>query len=169
MIRLFGAVLLACACLWIGEKRARELRTRVDVLDGLMDALDGINRELEIRLTPLPQLMEEQGEYASPLVRELFLSCRKGLEGLRQESFSQVWTNLVEEIPHLKREDKRTLWSLGCVLGRYDGRGQSAAISGVCRELERNREQAWQISCRLGRVYRAVGAAAGGFLIVFLL
>jgi len=169
MIKMLGAVLLAGGCLWLGEHRARQLRARVEVLDGLLDGLNGLRRELELRLAPLPQLMEELGGQTASPVRDLFLSCRRALEGLRQESFTQAWTNLVEQVPHLQREDKRVLRNLGLVLGRYDGRGQSAAISNVCRELERNREQAWQTSCRLGRVYRTMGAVGGGFLIVLLL
>ena len=88
MIKALGAVLLAGGSFCFGEHRARLLKARVEVLDRLLVGLEGLSRELELRLAPLPQLMEELSVQVEPPVRDLFLSCRKAMEGLRQESFA---------------------------------------------------------------------------------
>lgn len=169
MIRMLGAVLVAAGCVWMGDKKARRLSARVRMLTGLSLALEQLERELQLRLLPLPVLMEELSMRADPLVRDLFRHARKALESLQENSFAQAWFDLTGEIPDLNESDRRLLLPVGQILGRYDGPGQANSLALVRRELERQREQASAESIRLGRVYRTVGAAGGGFFIILLL
>ena len=169
MMRMLGAVLVAAGCVWIGEKKARRLTARVQMLSSLSLSLEQMERELQLRLLPLPVLMEELSVRGDPLVRDLFRHARKALENLQETTFDQAWPVLIRDIPSLEESDRRLLLPLGQILGRYDGSGQAASLSLVRRELERQQEQARAESIRLGRVYRAVGAAGGGFLIILLL
>ncbi len=169
MTRILGAVLTAGVCAWMGDRRAGQLKRRVDTLDSLITAFLGMERELSGCLTPLPGLMERMADCTTPPVRWLFQGAKKALERLEVEEFSVAWGRLVQEIPDLAQEDRRIVCSLGSVLGRYDGGRQGEAVAHACRELERNREQAEQDFRRLGRVYRTVGAVCGGFLLILLL
>lgn len=169
MMRMLGAVLVAGGCVWLGDQKARKLTARVHMLRSLALALEQMERELRLSMPPLPVLMEELSVRAEPLVRPLFKRCRAALEELREVSFSDTWQELVTQLPNLNQQDRRLLLPLGQILGRYDGPGQAEAIALVRRELERQQEQAQAESSRLGRVYRAVGAAGGGFLIILLL
>ena len=169
MMRMLGAVLVAAGCIWLGEKKARRLTDRVRMLSSLSLALEQMERELQLRLLPLPVLMEELSERGDPLVRDLFRRAWNALKNLQETPFDQVWPALVRDIPNLEESDRRRLIPLGQILGRYDGPGQADSLALVRKELERHQEQARGESIRLGRVYRAVGAAGGGFLIILLL
>ncbi len=169
MIHTLGAFLVALACAWLGVRRAQALTARVRALEALGAALEQMERELTFRLTPLPQLMGELSKDTQSPARELFARCRQELEGQECRRFSDIWAQLVTELPALTRDDCQALLPLGQVLGRYDGAGQASAIAGVRRALEALGCAAREDSCRLGRVYRAVGAAGGGFLAILLL
>ena len=169
MIRILGGVLTAGVCLWLGDREARQLTARVDTLDSLIRALDWMSWELKQRLTPLPRLMEELGHCAEPPVRPMFQEGSRALVQLEEGSFAQAWEKLSQRLPGLSREDRSSLGSLSGVLGRWSGEEQGEAIRSVCRELTRNREQALQDSQRMGKVWRTVGAAGGGFLLILLL
>ena len=100
--------------------------------------------------------------------RRLFSACRRALDGLERETFAHAWRRLTDQLP-VSPEAKRALYPLGEVLGRYDGRGQQAAIAGARRELEGLRARAGEERLRLGKVYGALGVTAGAFLVILLL
>ena len=169
MIRMLGAVLVAGGCFMMGEKQTRRLSFRVTVLTGLIESLEYMERELRLRLPSLPALMKNVSRQADPSVRSLFEESGTALEGLRDESFSNVWPRLVAQLSSLNGQDRQILNSLGPVLGRYDGPGQGDAIAAARGELQRQLSQARAEYTRLGRLYRVIGAAGGGFLIILLL
>lgn len=169
MIHILGAVMVAAGCGWLGVKQAQKLTARAAALEAMSRALEQMERELTLRLTPLPQLMQELAQRTEPPARTLFAGCRAALEELDHQRFHEAWVQMVHDLPDFKDEDRRALDTLGQVLGRYDGRGQACAIASVRRELEQLGRSARQDSRRLGRVYRAVGAAGGGFLVILLL
>lgn len=169
MTRLVGAALVAAGCFWLGEQKARRLRLRVRTLEGISGALEQMERELRLRLPPLPVLMAQVSGQCDPVAASLFQGCAGALEQLREYSLSAVWPQLLEELSALEEEDRRILAPLGHILGRYGGGEQADSIAQVRNVLEKRREQAMADSLRLGRVYRAVGAAGGGFLIILLL
>ena len=88
-----------------------------------------MERELALRLTPLPQLMEELAHRTEEPARRLFSACRRALDGLERETFAHAWRRLTDQLP-VSPEAKRALYPLGRCWGRYDGRGQQAAIAG---------------------------------------
>lgn len=169
MIHVLGAALIGSCGVWFGEHQARRLRQRVQVLESLKLSLEQVGRELELRCTPLPQLFQELSVQACWPAGKLLSDCAAALEQDDPAGLSQIWTSLVEELPYLERGERRILAGLGHVLGRYPGVEQEEAIAGVCRELEQYAQEAREECRRLGKVYRAVGAAGGGFLIILLL
>ncbi len=169
MIRVLGAALIGGCGVWFGEHQARKLRQRVQVLEGLKTSLEQTGRELEMRRTPLPQLFRGLSDSAPRPVKELFSGCAEALEQERAGGMPGIWASLVEELPCLEQEERQLLVGLGHVLGRYPGEEQGQALFGVCRELERCIQIAREENSRMGKVYRAVGAAGGGFLIILLL
>ena len=161
MIRMLGAVCLAAGPVWLGMSAAAELAHRERALGALCAGL-------ALRLTPLPQLMEELAHRTEEPARRLFSACRRALDGLERETFAHAWRRLTDQLP-VSPEAKRALYPLGEVLGRYDGRGQQAAIAGARRELEGLRARAGEERLRLGKVYGALGVTAGAFLVILLL
>ena len=169
MIRVFGAVLVAGCGIWFGSRQARLLERRVCVLEEFGVVLEQMRRELELRRTPLAQLFRVLSNQTRASVKGLFSACAAELEEDDQDALCRIWTSQVEKLPELNGEERRILPSLGHVLGRYPGHEQGEAIFQVCQALELQTQAARQESRRLGRVYRALGAAGGGFLIILLL
>lgn len=170
MLRLAGALLLAGGMAALGFAATGRLRRRVNTLTALAGALELMTRELSFRLTPMPELLEHLAGKAAPPVDLLFLHCREGLKDLGEVSLGQIWREGLRLAPlGLGQQDLEVLDGLGDVLGRYDGEGQLAALEQVRGELERILAGAREERDRLGRVYQAVGAAAGAALVILLL
>ena len=81
MIRMLGAVCLAAGPVWLGMSAAAELAHRERALGALCAGLELMERELALRLTPLPQLMEELAHRTEEPARRLFSACRRALDG----------------------------------------------------------------------------------------
>ena len=167
MIRGVGMVLILSGCFWMGNRRAVDLERRAAALEGLAAGLEQLRCELLLAAEPLPRLFGRLSRSAPRPCGALFETCGAALGG--EEPFHRIWAEEVDGIPYLHPEDARLLAPLGTLLGRYPGVEQAKGLEQVCRALERQGELAREESRRLGRVYRAVGAAAGGFLLILLL
>lgn len=165
MMQLIGAVLITgCGC-WFGEQLARELRQRRQTLDGITVTLEQMRRELEFRQIPLPELFEKLERTACQPVSGLFLHWKDK----EDKKMAEEWEERVEKLPLLTQEERYTISSLGGILGRYPVREQGEAIGTVCTYLRQCEEQADKEYARMGKVYRGLGAACGGILVVLLL
>ena len=169
MVRLLGAILVAGGAAWTGLSAAEGLKRRVRALDALVDGLSLLEQELELDSPPLPELMERLIPRSAGPARALFQGCRESLERLSWEPFSQGWRRLTETLPGLDGETRRTLEPLGDVLGRCDWNEQRRRVDAVCRRVDELRVRAEERQRRQGKVYRALGAAGGAFLVILLL
>ena len=158
MVRLLGAVLVAGGAAWTGLSAAEGLKRRVRALDALVDGLSLLEQELELDSPPLPELMERLIPRSAGPARALFQGCRESLERLS-------W----EPLPGLDGETRRTLEPLGDVLGRCDWNEQRRRVDTICRRVDELRVRAEERQRRQGKVYRALGAAGGAFLVILLL
>lgn len=161
MFRLIGAVLVAGGCAAIGWQAAARLRERAAALSSLLGALELMESEIQYRLTPVPELMLLLSRQAAPPARALFEACRDRLGQRREESFDAIWSHSLTALPLLRRAEAETLLELGGVLGRYDVEGQERAIAYTRRRLESFLREAEEDRKRRGKVYRALGVAAG--------
>mgnify|MGYP002794705384 CR=1 FL=1 len=170
MIRMLGAVCLAAGPVWLGMSAAAELAHRERALGALCAGLELMERELALRLTPLPQLMEELAHRTEEPARRLFSACRRALDGLERETFAHAWRRLTDQLP-VSPEAKRALYLEKTLeLLDPDQFGQAVqAIAGARRELEGLRARAGEERLRLGKVYGALGVTAGAFLVILLL
>lgn len=169
MIRYVGGVLIFGWGLWIGNGRAKVLERRVETLEELMTALNLLGREITLHVTPLPELFARLSQEAEGAAGMLFDHCARGLQEPVEEGFSTVWKGGVGEIPNLQPEERRLLTDLGPVLGRFPAGEQQKAVEGVCVRLREAAKAAGEDCRRMSRVYRTLGAAFGGFLLILLL
>lgn len=169
MIRALGAMMVAGCGIWFGTHQARRLERRVAALEALRSALEQAGRELELCATPLPQLFRFLAGRTLRPADGLFSACADALERDDRVGMDTIWAEAVMELPELTQEERQLVGCLGPVLGRCPGPEQGETIDGVCRALEQCALRAREESTRLGRVYRAVGAAGGGFLVILLL
>ena len=169
MIRYVGGALILGCGLCMGNSRAKVLERRVETLEELMSALSLLGRELTLHVTPLPELFERLSQVAKGAAGRLFDHCARGLQGPVGERFSTVWKGGVGKIPNLRPEERRLLADLGPVLGRFPAEEQQKAVEGVCVRLREAAKTAGEDCRRMSRVYRTLGAAFGGFLMILLL
>ena len=165
MLKLIGALLLAGGAGALGCSAAAQLSRRVAVLRALLGALEGMEREIAFRLTPMPELLERAAAESPPPVCTLFARCRTLLDELGERSMAELW----REALGLDGPGRLALEELGEVLGRYDGDGQREALAHTRAELSRALEQAREAREKQGRMYQVLGITAGAFLVILLL
>ena len=169
MVRLLGAALVAAGAAWLGFRAAAALSTRARALEEMAQGLALLEQELELDGPPLPQLMERlEGGTRGP-AKALFRDCRRALDELERESFSQAWERLVRSREELGREGRGALLSLGETLGRCDCGEQRRAVSRVRKRLTELARRTEEERRRQGKVYQVLGLSGGAFLIILLL
>ena len=90
MLKLIGALLLAGGAGALGCSAAAQLSRRVAVLRALLGALEGMEREIAFRLTPMPELLERAAAESPPPVCTLFARCRTLLDELGERSMAEL-------------------------------------------------------------------------------
>ncbi len=169
MLHLFGAVLLAAGCGWLGFQAAEGLRQKSRSLRQTAQALALVERELELGAPPLPQLLERVARRSAGPAQVLLEACGQGLSRLDREEFSALWRRQVKKLEELGEEGQDALAPLGDILGRYEGQAQRDAAAAVRRSLEEQASRWEEESRSQGRVYQALGLSGGAFLVILLL
>ena len=168
MIRLLGAALLVGGGTALGLCAAGRLSGRVEAIEALLEGLELMERELAFHLAATAQLLERAAR-ASPPARDFFTACRTGMGQLGEKTMADIWEEALPLAGDIGRRAQLALGALGPVLGRYDGPGQQESLAAAREELTGCLEQARKERMRLGRVYCALGAAAGAFGAIVLL
>lgn len=170
MLRLLGAVLLTGGAGALGFGAAARLNRHVRTLRLLTEALERMERELSFRLTSIPELFTLLASHLAPPVGPFFARCRDSLCHLGDERLEDLWRSaLADSDLDLEGEERQVLETLGGILGRYDGEGQTQALALARAQLEQCLEAAVAERARMGKVYGALGLAAGAFLVIVLL
>ena len=170
MLRLLGAVLLTGGAGALGVGAAARLNHRVRTLRLLTEALERMERELSFRLTSIPELFALLADHLPPPVGTFFSYCRDSLSRLGEARLEDLWRSaLMASDLDLAEEERQILETLGGILGRYDGEGQTQALALARAQLEHCLEAAMGERARMGKVYGALGLAAGAFLVIVLL
>ena len=169
MTGLVGAALLTAGCAGLGLSAAGWLEGRVRDLDGLIAALEEMERELDWRQPPLPELLERAGQTAGGRAGAFFARCAAQAGALSGRPFRLAWEQALAGAGlRLTACDRLLLGQLGGVLGRYDGPSQSRALAQCAARLEGQRRAALERRERLGRVYTVLGVAGGALLGILL-
>ena len=170
MIRLMGALLTAGGGAFLGFAAAGRLTRRARVLRQMAGALEQMDREISFRLTPMPQVMERLGAEYPPPVGALFSRCCLGFDELGERSLAEIWrTALAESDLDLEDREIAVLDELGEVLGRFEESGLRTALARAAEELNQAAELARVEAEKRGRMYRVLGLAVGGLLVILLL
>ena len=107
MIQIIGSVLLFVTCTALGFGAGSRLKERVKELNLLVTALEEMERELQCRLTPIPELLTALSSRMDGPVGAFFHLCVSGLNGLGERSFSSLWREALEAADlRLEEEDK---------------------------------------------------------------
>lgn len=170
MLKAVGAALLLAGSAGLGLAAIRRLERRVTALRSLTEALELMERELDFRLPPMKELILETAGRAAEPAAGFFRACGEGMDELEGNPLSGLWRQTaLEKLPALKKQDLETLFSVGAVLGRYDGEGQRRTIAAARERLSDFLVEASEERRRQGKVYGALSVTAGAFLVILLL
>lgn len=170
MLKMVGAVLLLAGGVGFGLSAVGRLDRRVIALRSLTEALELMERELDFRLPPMKDLIRETAERSAQPASGFLRACAKKMDVWEGQPMSELWQQAaLEQLPALKPCDLEALFSVGAVLGRYDAESQRGIISAARDRLSGFLADAVEERRRQGRVYGALGATAGAFLVILLL
>lgn len=170
VIKVLGTALLIAGGMGAGWCGASALDRRVRSLRAFCAALETAQRELSLRLPPMPELLSLLARQSEGPAGRFFARCLEDLPLLGSRSFARIWRDALEGTPlDLNGEDLEMLSQAGRVLGRYDGAGQEAALELIRLRLVRALEEAEERRRGGKRVWYALGITAGCFLAILLL
>lgn len=163
-MRLWGALLISLGGLLWGLGAAARLRGRVRELRELARAMALAAYAIERFHRPTPALAQELAQTAPGAGGALFgrLAALMRDEG----SLDVLWDKALDGVDTAAREP---LAAFGRVLGRYGAREQAEAAAHCRRELEALAADAASRAAQSGRVYIALGTAAGAVLGIVML
>lgn len=169
MLRLLGAALLFGGLSLAGCSAGVELRRRTTLLRELVGALEQIQRELSFRLTPLPELFENQSRRSTGTLTEFFKACAGHARSF-EYPFEEGWRREVEGLSSLvDTQVRECLERLGRNLGRCDGDGERELLNASVDELKEYLGRSEEENRQRGRLYSVLGVTAGAFFSILLL
>ena len=166
MLRVMGSVLVAAGCLSCALQASGREYERLATEQALCRALELAEREMGLKHTPLPELMERLSHCGDRRAEELFRRVVSEIE--KGKSFTEAWVMSIWGCG-LDPATARALEPLADLLGGYDASGQCEAVRGVRRELADRLGPLREQARRRRRVVLALGGAAAGALILMLL
>ncbi len=170
MLKIVGAALLLAGGAGFGWSAVKRLERRVNTLRSLTQALELMERELDFRLPPMKVLIGETARRSAEPASGFLRACVERMDELEGQPLSGLWQQAaLEALPALKPCDREALMSVGAVLGRYDAESQRGVLSAARERLTGFLADAVEERRRQGRVYGALGATAGAFLVILLL
>lgn len=166
---LTGAAVIVFSCLWMAHVAVKDRKRRVAAVEELCCALEQLRAELDVRLSPLPMLMEELAMRTSGCAAIFFAALRDSLAELGDKSFAALWKDAVEEnLGSLSHEDAQAILALGSVLGRYELADQLAALDRCSLELRASAVRRRSQMPQDRRLCYALLTAGGCFLAIIL-
>lgn len=169
-MKLMGAGLVAAAGLLICAVYAREQARRLRELEELCALLRLMKGELELRLTPLPELMriarDSLGEPAAAFAADV----ESGLAALGERDFSDIWAGSAQKnFTHLEHGEAEELEKLGGVLGRYSADVQLEAIEKLAGVLEDRKRLCREAMPEKSRAAAGIVMAGCALLLIVLI
>ena len=164
-MRWLGALLVLSASIWIGLSRVIALRKEICLSEKLIRLLGFVQRELEQRGTPLPEVVRRARDLQ--LLDEAF--AEQFAEKLSAgETAAKAAKAAKAALKTLPAEHAGVLGTLCSLLGRYDSRTQAKACEQAQAELEALRQQRVTELAEKGKMYGMVPITLGVMTILLL-
>lgn len=161
-MRWLGALLVLSASIWIGLSRVIALRKEICLSEKLIRLLGFVQRELEQRGTPLPEVVRRARDLQ--LLDEAF-----AVQFAEKLSAGETAARAAKvSLKVLPAEYDRVLGTLCTFLGRYDSRTQAKACEQAQKELEALRQQRVTELAEKGKMYGMVPITLGVMTILLL-
>lgn len=166
--KLIGAILIIVGCGGFGFLIAANYKAEQRHLKELLRILNEMTAELQYRLTPLPELIDNAAKQASGALRKTMIDLKAEISGQTAPDVDKCMYAAMEKNPDLPVLTGNMLRLLGKTLGRFDLDGQISEISSVIQEINENLSRLTADKDVRLRSYRTLGLCAG-FAIAILL
>lgn len=170
MYKLLGAVLIIFCGIAFGMTLTQRLQKKADATACMISAVRHIANEIEYKLTPITQIIEELSEM-NGFTGLFFSSLRQKMQTDPEASLIFLWKKTVAE--HMEKyfypEDARVLLDVGDFLGRYDKIQQVHSLHCAADSLVQRAEELKQTAKTKGRIYKTCSFAAGLLLVLVLI
>ena len=165
-MRLWGALLLSLGGFLWGLGAAGRLKRQARELGELEKTMELAAYAIGRFSRPTPALAQELARTAPGAGGALFGRLAELLRRPGERGIDALWDEALEEVDAAAR---RPLLAFGRVLGRYGAQEQAQAAERCRGELGALAAQAAERAARGGRVYIALGTAAGAVLAIVML
>ncbi len=168
MIRILGAVLVACGASWCGIRTALSVRSALAALNELQTVLETMESEIRFRRLPLPELFRSCAGSCRTQLAGVFARAAEHME--QDAACSAEYAVLTAGRPEtLPKDAFSVLCILARSLGRSDLDGQLNAISLARARLGRLIEELSRGQAARCRSYCALGVCAGLAIAILLI
>lgn len=166
-IRISGAILILAGCTAIGFSAAAYDRTRVKVIRGFLELLEGMMLELGCRVTPLPELCEAVSG-VSGCFRETMQAFANSLNGQVAPHPVSCMEYVLANTTAPCTEYSKCLRELAGALGSYDLTGQLHQLACLEAKWKNTLSELTSVLTVRIRYFRVLGICAGGALAILL-
>jgi len=164
-----GAILIITSCSGCGFAIAAGKRREEKLLLQLMEILQFIERDLQYRLTPLPELCRMAAGESKGILSTVFLNLFRELNWRKQPDAGSCMYAAIQRSGEIPSKVRRLLVQLGHTLGRFDLTGQLQGIQAVQKRCEDTLGNIRKHRDEQLRSYQTLGICAGAALAIILI
>jgi len=164
-----GAILIITSCSGCGFAIAAGKRREEKLLLQLMEILQFIERDLQYRLTPLPELCRMAAGESKGILSTVFLNLFRELNWRKQPDAGSCMYAAIQRSGEIPSKVRRLLVQLGHTLGRFDLTGQLQGIQAVQKRCEDTLGNIRKHRDERLRSYQTLGICAGAALAIILI
>lgn len=163
-----GAILIVSSCSLCGFAIAAGKRKEEALLLQLIEVLQFMERDLQYRLTPLPELCRMAAGESKGLLRMVFLNLFRELNCRKLPDAGSCMYAALRRSGEIPARVRRLLIQLGHTLGRFDLSGQLQGLQAVQKRCEDALETIQKNRDERLRSYQTLGICAGAALAIIL-
>ena len=170
-MKIAGLVFVICASSWTGFRMANALRSKCQMIEQLLTAMQILYQEIVVCATPLPQAFAIVSVSSKGDIRLLFSEISKRLDQTRWLTPCAAMTACLDTIPSLINETEicDLLINFASAIGKYDRDAQKITIDQSKIRLETMRMQAEQNRSMKSKSYKVLGICTGLSVAILLL
>ena len=164
-----GAILIIASCSIYGFSVAAGKRREEQLLWQLLELLQFIERDLQYRLTPLPELCRMAAGKTKGILCTVFLNLYRELSWQKLPDAGSCMYAAIQRTGEMPASLRRALIQLGHTLGRFDLSGQLQGIQTVRKRCEDTLGTIRKDKAEQLRSYQTLGICAGTALAIVLI
>lgn len=169
MLKVTGCIIIFICCFGLGHLKAFSFRERCRELESILELIRLMELDITYRKEPLIKTFRRTSGLKPCWFGNVLQSCSHMLGN--QNSLQESWTASIEQWREkcpLEKEDIVILNDFVLGLGKSNSEGQAKIIAPVSARLDANLKKAREREEKLGRMYKAIGTAAGIVIVILI-